>query len=152
MKAQTRSTLLSAMRTPNPQARQTNTRPPMASRRPNPPLVAVKAATFQRGCCALQVANGVCQVLAKLGVIELGEGEFAALLPTLQEMVEKAVGLPNGAEDPLAVAAGRNALTCVAFLCEELADFLGDGDLPEDILAAENCNVVLTAAVNGQTP
>lgn len=96
------------------------------------------------------MANGVCQVLAKLGVIELAEGEFGALLPTLQEMVEQALAVPAGTDEQLAVAGGRNALTCVAFLCEELADFLGDGDLPEDILAAEHCNVVLTAAVNGE--
>ncbi|CDI79526.1 importin subunit beta-1, putative [Eimeria praecox] len=105
-------------------------------------------AALQTDCT--QVGNAVCQALAKLGVIELRSLEFEDLLPALQDMVQRAVSCQQPQQQQqLAKACGRHALTCLAYLCEELADIVSEGEEPSDVLSEERCNVVLTAVVHG---
>lgn len=96
------------------------------------------------------MGNAVCQALAKLGVIELRSLEFEDLLPALQDMVQQAVSCQQPQQQQqLAKACGRHALTCLAYLCEELADIVSEGEEPSEVLSNERCNVVLTAVVHG---
>ncbi|CDJ29179.1 importin subunit beta-1, putative [Eimeria mitis] len=104
-------------------------------------------AALQTECT--QVGNAVCQALAKLGVIELRSLEFEDLLPSLQDMVQQAVSCQQPQQQQLAKACGRHALTCLAYLCEELADVVSEGEEPSEVLSADRCNVVLTAVVHG---
>ncbi|KAL8271760.1 hypothetical protein Esti_004355 [Eimeria stiedai] len=93
------------------------------------------------------------QVLAKLGVIELRTLEFENLLPALQERVQQAVSCQpqqqQQQQQQLAKACGRHALTCLAYLCEELADLVAEGEEAADVLSQHRCNLVLTAVVHG---
>ncbi|CDJ42636.1 importin subunit beta-1, putative [Eimeria tenella] len=100
----------------------------------------------------IQVGNAVCQVLAKLGVIELRSHEFEDLLPALQDMVQQAVACQQQQQEQqqqLMKACGRHALTCLAYLCEELADIVAEGEDPSEVLSQQRCNVVLTAVAHG---
>ncbi|CDJ67850.1 importin subunit beta-1, putative [Eimeria necatrix] len=99
----------------------------------------------------IQVGNAVCQVLAKLGVIELRSMEFEGLLPALQEMVQQAVSCQQQQQQQqqLLKACGRHALTCLAYLCEELADIVSEGEDPSEVFSEQRCNVVLTAVLLG---
>ncbi|OEH79955.1 importin subunit [Cyclospora cayetanensis] len=104
-------------------------------------------AALQTDCT--QVGNAVCQALAKLGVIELRSLEFEDLLPALQDMVQQAVSCQQQQQQQLAKACGRHALTCLSYLCEELADIVADGEEPVEVLSQQRCNVILTAVVHG---
>ncbi|KAL8430697.1 hypothetical protein Efla_003679 [Eimeria flavescens] len=106
-------------------------------------------AALQTDCT--QVGNAVCQVLAKLGVIELRSQDFEDLLPALQEMVQQAVSAQQQQQQQqqLTKACGRHALTCLAYLCEELADIVAEGEEPAEVLPQQRCNLVLTAVVHG---
>lgn len=105
-----------------------------------------------------QVANAVCQVLSKIARIELPTGGFPELLPSLLTLVTDATIGPEGgappAEDSLSLhrkVYGRNALTCLAYLCEEHADIVEEtGEDPAEVLSEAHCNNILTAVVQGE--
>ncbi|PFH31665.1 HEAT repeat-containing protein [Besnoitia besnoiti] len=101
-----------------------------------------------------QVANAVCQVLSKIGRIELPSDGFPELLPFLLTLVTEATIAPEASAATDASAHrkvfGRNALTCLAYLCEEHADIVEEtGEEPADVLSEAHCNNILTAVVQG---
>ncbi|PHJ22862.1 importin subunit beta [Cystoisospora suis] len=101
----------------------------------------------------VQVANAVCQVLSKIARIELPAGGFPELLPSLLTLVTDATigpegGVPEGSLHRKVY--GRNALTCLAYLCEEHADIVEEtGEDPAEVLSEAHCNNILTAVVQG---
>ncbi|KFG59588.1 HEAT repeat-containing protein [Toxoplasma gondii RUB] len=103
----------------------------------------------------IQVANAVCQVLSKIGRIELPGDGFPELLPFLLTLVTEATMTPeaNAQADGVSVhrkVFGRNALTCLSYLCEEHADIVEEtGEDPADVLSEAHCNNILTAVVQG---
>ncbi|CBZ49701.1 hypothetical protein NCLIV_001890 [Neospora caninum Liverpool] len=103
----------------------------------------------------IQVANAVCQVLSKIGRVELPGDGFPELLPFLLTLVTEATMTPEASAQADGVSAhrkvyGRNALTCLAYLCEEHSDIVEEtGEDPADVLSEAHCNNILTAVVQG---
>lgn len=98
----------------------------------------------------------MCQVLSKIARIELPAGGFSELLPSLLTLVTDATIGPEGGAPEGSLhrkVYGRNALTCLAYLCEEHADIVEEtGEDPAEVLSEAHCNNILTAVVQGKSP